>query len=455
MQSLTTVGGGFNNNLLFQLNDPNASSQPGGGNAALIQNNAGDIYLNSQGGNGIRVQKTNGNVYISGQLFASNVSILGSYQSVQAYETHSSNVTINSLGTGPALSVSQTESGPYGQQPVATFYAGTSLSLLIDNVGNVALGKPTANATLDISGTMVVSGLSYFGSNCGIAKVASSNYALDVSGSARVSGLTYFMSNVGIAKVASSNYALDVSGSARVSGTINATVATVTSAYGTATSNPTLNLQDSGQYLSFICGAAAGTYNNIVAAGDHLITFNNNLSTLETGNLVIAPWSSSTCGIKILGNGNVGIGKSPTCALDVSGSVAVSGTITGKPAGCRFSAVSTGTTTVAYNGGVPGSGILQYNNALVNIGNVYNASTYTFTAPITGVYSFSASYNNTSWLAYFKNGAAYSGGYPSNANYQAITLSLSAGDTICLISGSSSSLSALNFFNGWQEVYTS
>jgi hypothetical protein len=61
-----------------------------------------------------------------------------------------------------------------------------------------------------------------------------------------------------------------------------------------------------------------------VAANDNAIIFSG--GTQGTGNLVIAPWSSATSGIKILGNnGNVGIGLSnPGYNLDVNASLRVS-----------------------------------------------------------------------------------------------------------------------------------
>ena len=52
-----------------------------------------------------------GDLSVVGHMYASNLSVLGSYETVRAYETHSSNVVIESLGTGPALRVTQTEGG--------------------------------------------------------------------------------------------------------------------------------------------------------------------------------------------------------------------------------------------------------------------------------------------------------------------------------------------------------
>ena len=85
--------------------------------------------------------------------------MLGSTEIVNAYESHSSNLVITNLGTGPALSVTQTESG--SAQPVAAFYAGigaTNPAVLINSTGQVAIEKPTASCSLDVSGSLLLSG---------------------------------------------------------------------------------------------------------------------------------------------------------------------------------------------------------------------------------------------------------------------------------------------------------
>lgn len=67
---------------------------------------------------------------------------MGAMAVVSAYETHSSNLVINNQGTGPALSVTQTESTA---QPVAAFYAGSNLALMVTSAGQVGIGKPSAS----------------------------------------------------------------------------------------------------------------------------------------------------------------------------------------------------------------------------------------------------------------------------------------------------------------------
>ena len=102
-----------------------------------------------------------GNVVVGGTLYASNVNAIAGYTSTYAYENHSSNLVINNAGTGPALLVTQSETGPMGAQPVAQFFNGAgTAALVIDNNGNVGVNRPTALAELDVSGVIAAFGLS-------------------------------------------------------------------------------------------------------------------------------------------------------------------------------------------------------------------------------------------------------------------------------------------------------
>jgi len=94
-----------------------------------------------------------GALTVLGSLYASNVTVMGSTEVINAYETHSSNLVITNLGTGPALTVTQTEGGT--AQPVAAFYAGIGAAnpaLMVTNAGQVGIGKATAGYALDVSG---------------------------------------------------------------------------------------------------------------------------------------------------------------------------------------------------------------------------------------------------------------------------------------------------------------
>jgi len=96
-----------------------------------------------------------GALTVLGSLYASNVTVMGSTEVINAYETHSSNLVITNLGTGPALTVTQTEGGT--AQPVAAFYAGIGAAnpaLMVTNAGQVGIGKATAGYALDVSGSV-------------------------------------------------------------------------------------------------------------------------------------------------------------------------------------------------------------------------------------------------------------------------------------------------------------
>jgi hypothetical protein len=88
-----------------------------------------------------------------------------------------------------------------------------------------------------------------------------------------------------------------------------------------------LNTNDSSAeiYVTGSCGwmqhhvsLGAGSWNPLAADCDKGIIFSE--STINTGNLLIAPWSNQSNGIRILANGNVGIGvQTAGTKLDVAG----------------------------------------------------------------------------------------------------------------------------------------
>jgi len=95
---------------------------------------------------------------VSGTLGVSNLNVLGTFMTVNATEVVSSNMVVSNFGTGPALSVTQSETGVFGAQPVATFNAGSNVGLVVTNSGGVAVGKSTASYALDVSGDIATSG---------------------------------------------------------------------------------------------------------------------------------------------------------------------------------------------------------------------------------------------------------------------------------------------------------
>jgi len=119
-------------------------------------------------------------------------------------------------------------------------------------------------------------------------------------------------------------------------GTNNTTQFTITSAgnIGVGNTAPTAKLHVTGGsttdatpefkitgvsgFIDFHNSLSLGAWNPIVSADDKAIIFSD--GTAETGNFVIAPWSTTSSGIKITSNGNVGIGNTaPTQKLHVQG----------------------------------------------------------------------------------------------------------------------------------------
>ena len=100
--------------------------------------------------------------------------------------------------------------------------------------------------------------------------------------------------------------------------------------YATATQNalPSIRLQnanDTSHRLEFFTNLAGGSYNNIVQANDKAIIFTN--GSVGTGNFVIAPEATGPSGLRINSSGQVGIGKSPSVALDVAGQIQTNNSI--------------------------------------------------------------------------------------------------------------------------------
>lgn len=77
---------------------------------------------------------------------------------------------------------------------------------------------------------------------------------------------------------------------------------------------------DGTQWQFMNSNQSSGAWNPLVQSGDHTIIYSN--GSQNTGNFFIGPWSSSSNGLKLLANGNVGIGThTPAERLEVDGNV--------------------------------------------------------------------------------------------------------------------------------------
>lgn len=174
---------------------------------------------------------------------------------------------VSTNGGGGAIR-SFSDSGKSYIESGTDFSAGTSNSLLFTNMG---ASLPIAPLTVDM-----------VNSSIGILN-QTPQYTLDVAGRERIT-----------------QFGADTT-------TADATLIAANSA--------------SGRSINFLTNCTAGAYNSIANVGDLGIMFNN--STIDTGNLWIGPWASGVAkGIKILTNGNVGIGAAtPDAALQVAGTL--------------------------------------------------------------------------------------------------------------------------------------
>jgi adhesin/invasin len=85
---------------------------------------------------------------------------------------------------------------------------------------------------------------------------------------------------------------------------------------------------DGAQWIRFNSNPTAALYNPLVSAGDNLLAYSK--SGQDTGVLVIAPYATTSKGIKIDAAGNVAIGQaSATSKLTVAGNIQATGNVGG------------------------------------------------------------------------------------------------------------------------------
>ena len=330
-----------------------------------------------------------GALTVIGTLFASNVSVLGGFETVRAFETHSSNLVIDNGGTGPALKVTQAEGGPLGAQSVAEFYSGAgTVALVIDNQGNLAVNKPSAGFELDVSGVVCAVGLS------GCITDSTSKTSSSLAASATAVKSAYDLASAAVPSTGGV-----------VSGTL-------------AVGKPSVDLGYCVDVSGIVRASAFQLVSGLAIGGGGGTNY----------------WDVSGTSIWAHAGSNVGVGRPPTgtYALDVSGGLNVSGTtkhlgavgIGKDPSGCSLDVsgyfrstnpyfLATGDGTAHYYSGAGGC-LMGYTSVVVNTGNCFNYSTYTFTAPVAGLYFFTC----TAYVAGGYKLAICQGGNISTATFQ-------------------------------------
>jgi hypothetical protein len=89
----------------------------------------------------------NSKVYVGDTLYASNINIYGTFETVNHTTYSSERIIVNNRDDGPALSV--TQSGAY---PVAQFSLNSNTCLVVSDAGNVGIGTATPVTTLHVRG---------------------------------------------------------------------------------------------------------------------------------------------------------------------------------------------------------------------------------------------------------------------------------------------------------------
>lgn len=209
-----------------------------------------------------------------------------------------------------------------------TLFANTTASNNLA-IGNSALLANTTGANNMAYGTnaglnnTTGSNNSYIGIGTGLGITTGSNNT--VLGS-NVTGLATNTSNNIIIADGAGNRRINVDSTGNVGiGTnvpnnklnVVTTLQTNTGATFSATDNHAINLFPS---------LPAGSFNNMVAAGDQALIFSG--GTIDTGGLVIGPWSSSILnpGLKISNTGNVGVGAiNPANKFEITASTTNAG----------------------------------------------------------------------------------------------------------------------------------
>ena len=176
-------------------------------------------------------------------------------------------------------------------------------------------------------------------------------------------------------------------------------------------------------------------------AGDLVTTLSFYVSSV----LNAIPATAGSVGSTYIANSAVG-------SSQLASNLVLSGNTT-KPNQVQFFAYGSGAAIT--------SGTLPYSNATVNIGGGYNASTYTFTAPVAGTYLICSQHFSTSTSAgsadFQKNGVGIGrfGTEGSMGNYTGwaghIIVPLAVNDTlkIALFAGTITVNTSLSFFSGY------
>lgn len=275
-----------------------------------------------------------------------------------------------------------------------TMTPGTS-RMIINNAGNIGIGTTTPAYLLDVNGTARVTQLLLrAGGNVAGTANGPVIYSQDSTLSGRFyNGAIYLNGALFVKNDADSviNMVVDDAGNVGIGTTTAATSPATKLVVDTATANDGIYLgngdtQTPAWLRQFGATLGAGAYNPLSVLGDSGLIYS--AGTVDTGGLIIAPWSNSAGGIRMNASGQVGIGTAtPAATLDVNGAIALKGITT-----LQYSTASS-----SFAAGPNAGGLIGLYNTGVGINALQNTSA---AAGTTGSYNtgvgFGALINNIS-----------------------------------------------------------
>lgn len=183
--------------------------------------------------------------------------------------------------------------------------------------------------------------------------------------------------------------------------------------------NDGIHLTNSTGWMKFMPGTVGtGSYNNLVLAGDNAIIYTNGVS--GGGAFVIAPWAGATSGLRMDGNGNVGIGAiTPSQKLHVVGAInTTTGIYTGGPI------YRTATGKGYLDGQYSGVETSATSGAIYSIGGAYVPGTTT----LGNMYGIGYGYSGNAGIAVTNLPASKWGMYVASSGTSRIFLDSDAGN---------------------------
>jgi len=149
------------------------------------------------------------------------------------------------------------------------------------------------------------------------------NAALTVSGGGTITGV--FTSTNATNATTTATGALVVLGGIGVGGSVYANQVVAANQTGGANTNIDLRALNGNWSVNFLSRTSAGAYNPLTQQDDSVLYFTN--GSQGFGNLVIAPWSSTSTGIRITNTGSVFIPSTTVSTTPNTGALVVTGGI--------------------------------------------------------------------------------------------------------------------------------